>query len=103
MFFKISVGFVLSNCLNAKKKHLECEIIPIIQYSIELSVHKQPSVFNTTYTIQSRVNCPNISQRYSSVYAIIFVGRNDKFINFSLIFLKKFLLKFQTYSSHTKG
>ena len=27
------------------------------QYSIELSVHKQPSVFNTTYTIQSRVNC----------------------------------------------
>ena len=30
------------------------------QYSIELSVHKQPRVFNTTYTIQCRVNCPNI-------------------------------------------
>ena len=31
-----------------------------IQYSIELSVHKQPSVFNTTYTIQSHVNCPTM-------------------------------------------
>ena len=29
------------------------------QYRIELCVNKQPSVFNTTYTIQSRVNCPN--------------------------------------------
>ena len=29
------------------------------QYSIELSVHKQPRVFKATYTIQSRVNCPN--------------------------------------------
>ena len=28
------------------------------QYRIELSVHK-PSVFNTIYTILSRVNCPN--------------------------------------------
>ena len=26
------------------------------QYSIELSFHQQP--FNTTYTIQCRVNCP---------------------------------------------
>ena len=26
------------------------------QYLIELTIHKQPSVFNTTYTIQSRVN-----------------------------------------------
>ena len=26
MFFKNSVGFVLSNCLNAKKIHLECEL-----------------------------------------------------------------------------
>ena len=30
------------------------------QYSIELSVHKQPKVFNTTYTIQSRVDWPNV-------------------------------------------
>ena len=52
IFFKNSVGFVLSNCLNAKKIHTQC--------SIELSVHKQQSVFNITYTIQSRVNCPNI-------------------------------------------
>ena len=26
MFCKTSVGFVVSNCLNAKKIHLECEI-----------------------------------------------------------------------------
>ena len=126
MFFKNSVGFVLSNCLNANEIHLEYEIHNIsydciqyhihdtkscespniflkscivfmlsncvnekmcmfskvfkklhwfhamklfkcrkntfrmwnTQYSIELSVHKQPSVFNTTYTIQSHVNCP---------------------------------------------
>ena len=30
------------------------------QCSIALSVHKQPSVFNTTYTIESRVNCVSI-------------------------------------------
>ena len=29
------------------------------QCSLELSVHKQPSVFNTIYTIQCCVNCPN--------------------------------------------
>ena len=39
------------------KIHLECEIHNT-QYSTELSVHKQPSAFNTTYTIQCRVNCP---------------------------------------------
>ena len=33
--------------------------MPNTQYSKELRVHKHPSVFNTTYTIQSRVNCPN--------------------------------------------
>ena len=33
------------------------------QYRIELSVHKQLSVFNTTYTIQSRVDCPNMFYR----------------------------------------
>ena len=58
MFFKSSVGFVLANCLNAKKKNTFG--MRNIEYSIELSVHKQPSVFNTTYTIQSRVNCPNV-------------------------------------------
>ena len=30
------------------------------EYIIALSVHKQPNVFHTTYTIQSRVNCPNV-------------------------------------------
>ena len=58
MFFKSSVGFLLSNCLNAKKKKNTFEMWNT-QYSIELSVHKQPSVFNTTYTMQCRVNCPN--------------------------------------------
>ena len=48
MFFKNSVGFVLPNCLNAKKKNTFG--MRNTQYSIELSVHKQPSVFNTTYT-----------------------------------------------------
>ena len=56
MFFKSSVDFWLSNCLNAKKITFGMRNI---QYSIELSVHKQPSVFNTTYTIQYRVNCPS--------------------------------------------
>ena len=55
MFFKSSVDFRLSNCLNAKRKK-NAFGMQITQYSIELSVHKQPSVFNTTYIIQSRVN-----------------------------------------------
>ena len=58
MFFKSSVGFGLSNCLNAKKKNTFG--MRNTQYSIELSVHKQASVFNTTYTIQCHVNCQNV-------------------------------------------
>ena len=58
MFFKSSIGFMLSNRLNAKKKNTF--EMRNIQYSIELSVHKQPSVFNTTYTIQSHVNSPTM-------------------------------------------
>ena len=50
MFFKSCIGFMLLNCLNAKKK-------------IHLSLHKQPSVFNTTYTIQTHVNCLTVSVR----------------------------------------
>ena len=57
MFFKSSVGFGLSNCLNAKKKEKTLGMRNT-QYSIELSVHKQASVFNTTYTTQCRMNCP---------------------------------------------
>ena len=57
MFFKICVGFVLSNCLNAKKKKNTFGIRNT-EYIIEFSVHKKQSVFNTTYTIQNRVNCP---------------------------------------------
>ena len=49
MFFKSGVGCGLSNCLNAKKNTFGMRNT---QYSIELSVHKQPSAFNTTYTIQ---------------------------------------------------
>ena len=59
MFFKSCVGFVLSNCLDAKKNTFGKRITP---YSIALSVHKQPSVYNTTYMIQSRVNCPCVLQ-----------------------------------------
>ena len=57
MFFK-STAIVLSNCLNVKKNTFEMRNT---QCSIELSVHKQPSV-NTTYTIQSRVNCLTVFQ-----------------------------------------
>ena len=32
------------------------------QYHRALCVHKQPCVFNTTYTIRSRVNCPSVEQ-----------------------------------------
>ena len=45
---------MLSNCVNAKENTFGMQT----QYSIELSVHKQPSVFNTTYMKQSRVNFP---------------------------------------------
>ena len=56
MFLKSCIGFVLSNCLNAKKSAFG---IRNSQYSIALNIHKQPIVFNTTYAIQSRVNCQN--------------------------------------------
>ena len=62
MFFESSVGFVLSNCLNAKKKKNTFGMRNT-QYSIDLSVHKHPRVYNTTYKIQSRVNCPSISRK----------------------------------------
>ena len=75
MFLKSFVGFVLSNYLNAKKNIFGMQNT---QYSIVLSVHKQPGVFNTTYAIQSRVNCPNITQRCLSVYTTIFVWRKNK-------------------------
>ena len=57
MFFKSNIG------LNAKKKR-NTFVMRNTQYSIELSVHKQPSVFNTTHTIQCCVNFPNISFLY---------------------------------------
>ena len=46
---------MLLNCLNAKKNTFG---IRNTQYSLVLTFHKRPSVFNTTYTIQSPVNCP---------------------------------------------
>ena len=72
IFFKCCIGFVLSNCANEKSVYMlsyaiklfECQKnafgIRNTQYIIALSVHKQPSVFNTTYMIQSRMNCPNV-------------------------------------------
>ena len=45
------------------------------QYSIALNVHKQPKVFNTTYTIQSRVNCA-IKNWYAydhDIHAVVFL------------------------------
>ena len=58
MFFKSRIDFGLLNCLNAKKKNTFG--MRNTQYSIELKAHKQPSLFNTTYTLQCRLNCPNI-------------------------------------------
>ena len=65
MFLKSSVDFVLSNCLNVKKC-LQKNTFGWrnTQFSIALSVHKQPNVFNTTYAIQSCVNCLNIYNIY---------------------------------------
>ena len=62
---------MLSNCVNEKNVYTFVfiyfsKVVRAMKYtinthySIELSVHKQPSVFNTTYTIQSLVNCLNI-------------------------------------------
>ena len=80
--FKICIGFMLSNCVNEKKLYMfpyvfqklywfraiklfKCQKTKFpmqnTQYNLELSVHKQPSVFNTIYTIQCRVNCPNVT------------------------------------------
>ena len=62
MFFKSSVVFMLSNCLNAKKKKKKNSFgMRNTPYSIHLNVHKHPRVFNTTYTIHSRVNCPKLN------------------------------------------
>ena len=47
---------MLSDCLNAKKNTFGLQNT---QYTIELSFHKQPSVVNTSYTIQSSVNSPS--------------------------------------------
>ena len=65
--FKSCIGFMLSNNLNAKKKKNTFGIRNT-QYRIALSVHKQPSAFNTIYTIQSRVNCPNSEGRPAKYY-----------------------------------
>ena len=55
-----------------------------IQYSIELSVHKQPSVFNTTYTIQSRVNCLKYILQMIYLCAIIYNQQvKEDLVNFS--------------------
>ena len=56
MFLKSYTGFVLSNCLNAKKIHLVYKI-------------HNASVFNTTYTIHSGVNCTIICSHSLPVYS----------------------------------
>ena len=86
----LKVLWNLSNCVNEKNvvygyvlfsyvfqmfrrfraiKLFECQKntlgIRNTQYSLAMSVHKQPSVFNTPYTIQSRVK---IAQFFSYVY-----------------------------------
>ena len=53
MFFNSCVGFTLQIVRMPKKNSFG---IRNIQYILALSVHKQPSVFYKTYTIQSRVN-----------------------------------------------
>ena len=55
--FKSCIDSVLSNCANEKKNTFGMRNI---QYSLALTLHKQPSVFNTTYMIQIHVNCPNV-------------------------------------------
>ena len=81
--YKICIVCMLSNCVNERRcacificlsklcwlraiKLFECQTntfgIRNTQYSIALSVHKKQNVLNTTYTIESRVNCPINSQ-----------------------------------------
>ena len=78
--FKICIGFMLSNFVNEKNVYMFSYVFQKwcwfrsikffksqkntfamrnTQYNIELSVHKQPSEFNATYTIQCRVKCLN--------------------------------------------
>ena len=88
IFFKSCIGFMLSNCVNKKM----CACFHMFfkssvdfgfksqtngmwntQYSIELNVHKQPSVFKTTYTVQCRVNCPNVCKSEKKIFIIFFL------------------------------
>ena len=61
------------------------------QYSTALSVHKQPSVFNTTYTIQSRVNCSNKFETFSTKFMFL-----KKTLVFLCAHFPNFFFKLQT-------
>ena len=78
MFLKSRFGSVLSNCL---------------KYTIQLlCVEKQLKVFNTTYTIQSRVNCLNILSFRTDICAIFFwelVNKTGYFNNIVFILVAK--------------
>ena len=60
IFFKNSVGFEPSNLFKCQKNTFPMRKTP---YNIAFSVHKQSSVYNTTYTIQCRVNCLNVFKK----------------------------------------
>ena len=63
MFLKSSVGYGLSNCLDAKKCIWNAKYT--IRHRIEGS--QTTECIQYTYTIQCRVNCPNISISYNSL------------------------------------
>ena len=69
----------------------ECQkntfVIRNTQYSIALSVHRQPGVFNTTYKIQSSVNCLNYTVGRASKF---WVANLERLLSFQRIKSPKF-------------
>ena len=129
--FKSCIGFMLSNYVNEKNTYMfscifqklywfraiklfECHKntfgIWNTQYSITLSVHKQPSVFNITHTIHSRVNCPNFIIWFLKVvlvscYQIVWMKKNTytiRCISFMLsncLNAKKIYLEYEIHNT----
>ena len=88
------------NCRNVSKKLYWFRAIKLFEcqkkntfeirntpYNIAFSVHKQSSVFHTTYTIQSHVNCPIkntcISVSTTSIHSCIIVQQYTQYIRYS--------------------
>ena len=98
---------MLSNCVNAKKKYF-WHIKYTIQHSIERS-QTTYNVFNTTYTIHSRVNCLHVFKSCIALVLSNSVNAKNLYM-FSYVFqnlcwfraIKLFECQKKKYILHTK-